>query len=222
MIFSHLFKNVIKQSVATCHQSEHETVLRQKSKLLTKEICWQIANLLTREICWPKTNLLKGAAQARSAINLLPSGRRVTYATVIFPIVCVARYVAELVDQHTPARFSPHQKELLTVSKKLLIVRKNCRPSENLCCLYEDYVRARFFWPSAIFTDRHPLENRAGLCFTLHHYDAERKQFSPRGIAWFSTFSRMAGPSWWENSADKSRICWLPTNRAGSTDINVF
>ena len=43
MIFSHLFENVIKQSVATWYNLEHETFLWQKSKVLT--IYWQ--NLLT-------------------------------------------------------------------------------------------------------------------------------------------------------------------------------
>jgi hypothetical protein len=36
--------------VASFHQLEHETFLRQKLKLLTIEICWQ--NLLPRKICW--------------------------------------------------------------------------------------------------------------------------------------------------------------------------
>jgi hypothetical protein len=46
----------------------------------------------------------------------------VTYAPGIFPIECVARYVAELVNPNEPAKFSPRQEKLLIVRKKLLTV----------------------------------------------------------------------------------------------------
>ncbi len=79
---SHLFENVIQQWVATFHQSEHETFLWQKSKLLTIEICSQnlltkcesayLRNLLTESadrICWQKNLLTKKSADKRNLLT---------------------------------------------------------------------------------------------------------------------------------------------------------
>ena len=69
-----------------------------------------------------------------------------------------------------------------------------------VCAIFSD--RQQFLSDrQQFFTDRHPHDNHACLCFTLRHHDSEWKRFSPRGIAWFSTFSRylvhgrMAEPS---------------------------
>ena len=70
---SHLFENIIQQLLATFHQSEHETFLWQKSKLLTcLEICWQ--NLLTKCESSNKKNLLtKKSADERNLLTKIES-----------------------------------------------------------------------------------------------------------------------------------------------------
>ena len=72
-----------------------------------------------------------------SAVNFVTV---VTYSPGIFQFVCVARFVAGLVDPNEAARFSPCQKILLTGNKKLLTVSKSClflrSYNGNLVCPY--------------------------------------------------------------------------------------
>ena len=75
----------------------------------------------------------------------------VTYATVIFPIVYVARYVAKLVDPNKPARFSPRQKEFADRKKKIAQHQKICvaLPKIYVCAIFCDHQQF-LFWPSVI------------------------------------------------------------------------
>jgi hypothetical protein len=113
------------------------------------------------------------------------------YATVIFPIVYVARYVAELVDQNEPARFSPRQKNIADLQKiyvaltKIMCVQDFSDHQQFLSDRQPCFSDRRQF-----FTVRHPHDHRAGLCFTLRHHNAKWRQFSQRGFAWVSAFSR--------------------------------
>ena len=138
----------------------------------------------------------------------------VTCTPCIFPFACIARFVAPLVIEKSRLGLLLVRKKLLTVSKKLLTVRKSGLPL-RICrgdivysyvsnCFWASAIffwpSANFFWPSAIFqwpsanfsdrqqflTHRHPHDNRAGLCFTLRHYDSESKPFSPPGYSVFS------------------------------------
>ena len=48
----------------------------------------------------------------------------VTYAPGIFPFICVARFVAELVNPNEPARYSPRQKILFDRQKICFAFKK--------------------------------------------------------------------------------------------------
>ena len=108
----------------------------------------------------------------------------VTYSPVIFQSLCVAKFVAGLVDPNEPAQCSPRQKKLQTVSKNLLTVSKSSLSlrsnRRHLVCFYiSKFLLTRIHMIVApAFDSLRVTTTQNGMDFHL------------RGISMFSTLSR--------------------------------
>jgi hypothetical protein len=92
----------------------------------------------------------------------------VTYTTVIIPIVCLARYLAELVNQNELARLSPCQKQIadhqkISVAFTKIVYVQDFSDHQQFISDRQQFISDR----QHFFIDHHPHENRAGLCVTL-------------------------------------------------------